>query len=101
MSIWFISRHPGAIAWARSQNLGITHWCSHLRIDDISAGDVVIGTLPVHLAAQVCQRKAKFVALSINVTEEQRGKEITLDQMGILDCELQEFIVTAKSEDRR
>ena len=98
MSVWFVSRHPGAIAWAKTQNLGITHWRTHLSIDEVAPGDIVIGTLPVHLAAQVCERKARFIALTINVPQSQRGTEISLDQMKSLNCSLQEFFVAAQNE---
>ncbi len=97
MSVWFVSRHPGAIAWAKTQKLGITHWREHLSIEEIAAGDIVIGTLPVHMAAQVCERKARFIALTINVPQSHRGKEISLDQMKSLNCSLQEFFVASQS----
>ena len=90
MSVWFVSRHPGAIAWAKNQNLGITHWRTHLAIDEVASGDTVIGTLPVHLAAEVCARKARFFA-------DQRGRELSCETMQSLNCSLQEFFVTARS----
>lgn len=97
MSVWFVSRHPGAIAWAKNQNLGINHWRTHLAIDEVASGDTVIGTLPVHLAAEVCARKARFFALSMELSVDQRGRELSCETMQTMNCSLQEFVVTARS----
>lgn len=59
----------------------------------MQAGDVVIGTLPIHLAAEVCQKGAKFYFLSINVTPEQRGTELTCKQLTEQQCSIQPFMV--------
>lgn len=68
MTTWFISRHLGAIEWIKQQNIQIDHFESHLDTSLIQAGDVVIGTLPIHLAAEICQKGAKFYFLSVNVS---------------------------------
>ena len=60
MTIWFVSRHAGAIAWAKGQNLPVDRWVSHLDARQVTAGDTVIGTLPVHIAADICSRGARF-----------------------------------------
>ena len=88
MTTWFISRHPGAIKWVKLQNIQIDRFESHLDTSLVQAGDVVIGTLPIHLAAEVCQKGVKFYFLSINVTPEQRGTELTEQQ-----CSIQPFMV--------
>ena len=50
MTTYFISRHAGAIAWARSQGYEPDHWIEHLDISVIKAGDTVTGTLPIPMA---------------------------------------------------
>ena len=60
MAVWFVFRHPGAIEWVKLQNIQIDRFESHLDTSLVQAGDVVIGTLPIHLAAEVCQKGAKF-----------------------------------------
>lgn len=60
MTTWFISRHQGAIEWVKKQNILIDRFESHLDTSLVQAGDVVIGTLPIHLAAEICQKGAKF-----------------------------------------
>lgn len=59
--IYFVSRHPGAIAWIKKQvEWKVDAFVTHLDIDMIKAGDIVLGTLPIHLAALVCQKGAEF-----------------------------------------
>jgi hypothetical protein len=50
----FLSRHPGAVEWARRRGLVVDQWLAHLEVAQVQPGDTVIGTLPIHLAAQVC-----------------------------------------------
>ena len=63
MTIWFVSRHAGAIAWAKGQNLPVDRWVAHLDARQVTAGDTVIGTLPVHIAADICALGARFFFL--------------------------------------
>ncbi len=44
-------------------------------INDIQSGDTVIGSLPVNLAAEICQRGAAYIHMTLNVPEHWRGKE--------------------------
>ncbi|MCW9710126.1 CRISPR-associated protein Csx16 [Avibacterium sp. 21-586] len=81
MAVWFISRHQGAIDWIQQQGIHIDHFIEHLDLDAIQAGDTVIGTLPIHLAAQVCEKEAAFYFLSVNVRFEQRGTELTAEEL--------------------
>ena len=56
---YFVSRHVGAIAWAKQQ-LNIDHYVTHLDVTNITTGDCVYGTLPVHLAAQCCAQRCSL-----------------------------------------
>lgn len=78
---WFVSRHPGAIAWAQSQELAIERWAEHLDPAQVAAGDTVIGTLPVNLAAEVCKRGARYFHLALNVPVEWRGRELSTQDL--------------------
>lgn len=88
MTTWFISRHAGAIAWAKQQKLAIDRWETHIEPASVQAGDVVIGTLPVHLAAEICVRGATFYFLTLQLREEQRGQELSVADMQAADCRL-------------
>lgn len=84
MTTYFITRHPGAIDWAKQQGISVNRQISHLAINDIQSGDTVIGSLPVNLAAEICQRGAAYIHMTLNVPEHWRGKELTAEQM--IEC---------------
>ena len=93
MAVWFISRHKGAIDWIKQQSLQIDRFESHLNVDDIQADDTVIGTLPIHLAAKVCAKGAKFYFLSVNVSQDQRGMELTAEELIAQQCAIEPFYI--------
>ena len=93
---FFVSRHPGAIEWAKQYPWAVrAHFVSHLDIECISRGDVVIGTLPVHLAAKVCARGARYLHLSISLAAGQRGTELTALELEAADACLVPYEVIA------
>ncbi|MDG6882239.1 putative CRISPR-associated protein, VVA1548 family [Phocoenobacter uteri] len=93
MKTYFISRHQGAIDWIKSQQIDVDQFVDHLDMDMVKQGDTVIGTLPIHLAAQVCKKGAKFYFLSVNVTKEQRGRELNKNELVKQECKLQQFMI--------
>lgn len=94
MPSYFVSRHPGAVEWARRRGIAAER-VAHLDPARIGAGDTVIGTLPVHLAAEVCARGARFLFLRLAVPEERRGTELTADEMEAMGATLAEYEVRA------
>ncbi|MDR1945805.1 MAG: CRISPR-associated protein Csx16 [Desulfovibrio sp.] len=95
---WFISRHNGAIEWAKRKELPVDRWVPHLNIDEIRKGDVVMGTLPFALAADVCSRGAAFYALDFQTEESQRGKNLTADDLTVAEACLQRYTVVKGEE---
>lgn len=93
MTIFFISRHPGAKEWAKRQHLTVDEWVTHLSQDQIRPGDTVIGSLPVNLAAQVCAIGARYLHLSLELPANLRGRELTADTLEQLHAHLEEFII--------
>lgn len=91
MTTFFISRHLGAIQWIRQQGIQVEHFVSHLNLESISTGDIVIGTLPLQLAYAVQFRGARYLHLSVEVPNEWRGKELTADQLIEFGAMLIEF----------
>ena len=81
MTTWFVSRHPGAVEWACSQGLQVDRWQAHLDVSDIQPGDIVAGSLPANLAAEVCARGATYLHLALDVPASLRGVELSLQQM--------------------
>ncbi len=91
--VWFVSRHPGAVEWARRQGLRVHEQVEHFNVEEVKEGDIVIGTLPVHLAAQVCARRARFLNLSLEVPPEARGRELSAEEMERFGARLEEYRV--------
>ena len=88
MTVFFVSRHQGAIEWMKKQPVKVDCWKDDLNIDTISAGDTVIGTVPIHLAAQICVKGAVFLALQLELPVDLRGTELTNNQLKQLNCKL-------------
>lgn len=72
----------------------VDHFVAHLDIGQIRAGDKVIGSLPVNLAAQVCAVGANYWHLSLSLPADLRGRELSAQDMEQLNSELVPFHVT-------
>lgn len=92
MATYFVTRHAGALAWARGRGLA-AEAVRHLDTAMLRPGDTVIGTLPVHLAAEVCARGARFLFLRLDVPEARRGAELTAADMDAFGAALVEYEV--------
>ena len=92
MTTWFISRHQGAIDWIKQQpEWHIDRFVTHLDPQEIRAGDIVLGTLPIHIAADICARGAAFYFLQLPQEAEKRGSEYTAQQMADMGCTLRRY----------
>ena len=89
---YFITRHAGAIEWARRNGIDAVH-LAHLDPTKICAGDAVLGTLPVNVAAEVIARGARYYHLSLNVPDHARGHELSPDMMDDFGAVLEEYSV--------
>jgi len=90
---WLVSRHPGAVDWAASQGLAVDRRVAHLDLSRVHAGDTVIGTLPVHLAARVCAIGARYKHLSLDLPADWRGRELSAAELQAANARLQPFRV--------
>ncbi|TSE30394.1 CRISPR-associated protein Csx16 [Tepidimonas charontis] len=93
MTTYFVTRHPGAVEWAARQGLAVDAVIAHLDPDEIQSGDVVIGTLPIHLVAQVCARGGRYYNLSLDVSLDARGRELSADDLIRYGARLEEYHV--------
>lgn len=91
MTTWFITRHSGALEWAARQSIFVDHTCVHLDIARIEPGDTVIGTLPVHLAAGVCERGARYLHLALEIPPDARGRELSANELEAFGARLEEY----------
>lgn len=94
MTTYFISRHPGAIEWAARQHMQVDRRIAHLDPTIVKAGDTVIGSLPVNLAAQVCAKGAAYWHLSLELPAELRGQELSADDLAQRGARVEQFNVT-------
>ncbi|MDR0578103.1 MAG: CRISPR-associated protein Csx16 [Candidatus Accumulibacter sp.] len=81
MTVFFVSRHPGALEWMRRNRVAFDRHAPHLDIEAVRPGDTVIGSLPVNLAAEVCARGAAYRHLSLKITAPDRGRELSAEEL--------------------
>lgn len=93
MTTFFVTRHPGAADWARQQGLAVDRTVAHLDPAEVETGDVVIGTLPVNLAAQVCARGARYLHLTLDLPAAWRGRELSAADMAACGARIEEYRV--------
>lgn len=93
MTTWFVTRHPGALDWAKAAGVGFDEHVMHLDPTIIAPGDVVIGSLPVHLAAEVCARGARYLNLSLDLPAVLRGRELDAETLSGINARLEEYDV--------
>jgi CRISPR-associated protein Csx16 len=74
--------------------MDIDHTLPHLDWTLVQRGDTVVGTLPIHLAARVCEAGARYFHLTLNLPAELRGQELSADHLEALGASLQAFEVT-------
>jgi len=91
--IHFVSRHPGAVEWAARHGIVIDRIMDHLDPAEIQPGDVVIGTLPVNMAAEVCAKGARFFNLSLDLPPDARGRELSADDLERYNARIEEFVI--------
>ncbi len=89
---YFVTRHHGAVQWAAEGG------ASALQVEMenfdpavVQAGDIVMGTLPVHIAAEVNKRGGHYWHLSMEIPPEWRGQELSAEQMREFGARLHEF----------
>lgn len=93
MTTYFITRHQGALQWAEASGIAYDQHLEHLDPQLIEAGDTVIGTLPVNLAAEVCARGAEYLHLNLDLPRELRGRELSAQTLFEAGASLQCYFV--------
>ena len=86
-----VTRHAGAVAWLAEQ--GVTgEVIAHVTAPAQITGKVVIGALPLHLAAVA----AKIGSIDLpGLTAERRGKDLTPAEMDAAGATLRWYVVEA------
>ena len=94
MTIYFVTRHSGALHWAALSNLKFDVHVEHLHdMDALHAHDVVIGTLPINMVYALNQKNIRYIHLSLQIPPELRGIELDASQLEACQATLEEFMV--------
>lgn len=95
MTTYFVTRHQGAVDWAKEEGYASDEITVVTTLDPekVQPGDLVIGTLPVHLAARITEKGGRYLHLAMNVPEAKRGVEMTANEMRSNGARLEELHV--------
>lgn len=94
MTTYFVTRHEGAVEWAKLNHLKFDVHLTHLsNFEQLLADDIIIGTLPIQLVYQLNCRGIRYIHLSLEIPPELRGVELTAQQLQSCKASLEEFSV--------
>lgn len=94
MTVWFVSRHPGAVDWLQAQLIEVDRFEAHLDPSSVSEGDIVYGNLPVNLACRLIEQGARYMHLSVQLPTGLRGQELTAAQLVGCGAQFLEYRIT-------
>lgn len=94
---YLVTRHIGALYWNSQLKRDVD--LESLDPAIIKKGDIVYGTLPIGLAAEVIKRGGRFVNLTLNTPKELRGKELGSKQMSQSQARLEEYFIERRISD--
>ena len=94
MTIYFVTRHSGALAWAEQNHLYFDLHLEHLvDLQQLKANDVIIGTLPINMVFQLNRKEIRYIHLSLEIPPQLRGVELNIEQLHACKATLEEFVV--------
>ena len=94
MSIYFITRHIGALQWANQNHLNFDIHLPHLSdLEQLDIHDIVIGTLPINIVYALNQKGIRYIHLSLEIPPHLRGVELNVEQLNECKATLEEFSV--------
>jgi len=95
MSVYLVSRHQGAVDWMTHMGHHYDKHLTHLaNYDELTAGDVVVGSLPINIVADLTEYGVSYLHLSLYIPEHLRGIELTAEQLSSLDAKLEKYEVS-------
>lgn len=101
MTVYLVSRHKGAVEWMNHMKHHYDVHLTHLDSDDkLSAGDTVVGSLPINLMADLGERGISYLHLSLYIPEHLRGIELSAEQLSQLDAKLEAYSVKREASDK-
>ncbi len=99
MRKFFVTRHQGAVDWAWEEGHidDQTNIVATMKPETVQPGDLVIGTLPVHLAARVVEQGGRYQHLVLDISEAKRGVELSVTDMRASGARLEELFIQRAS----
>lgn len=95
MTIYFVTRHDGALQWAAANDVQFDVHLPHLHdMQCFNAGDVVIGTLPINMVYLLNQHGVRYIHLSLDIPPQLRGVELNVTQLKSCNATLEEFHIS-------
>ncbi len=92
---YVVTRHLGALEWLTDKIQGCFFHLDHLHsVDFLFPGDVVVGTLPINVVAEINARGANYYHLSIELPYELRGQELSAEQLKQLNAQLVKYFAS-------
>jgi CRISPR-associated protein Csx16 len=95
---FLVTRHPGAKEWLM-ENFKIPEGDQEMvRVVDhfdpmlVDPDDVVVGTLPINLVAQVCEMGGEYHHLTVEIPRNWRGRELTVDDIRRFGVRLERYV---------
>lgn len=104
MTVYFVTQHEYTRRWTRSTAVRrkLPHAIDLMveRIDPghLQDGDVVMGTLPMHVAAALESRGIPFWALDLLIPAEKAGRELSATEIASLGATLTRYRVSADGQ---
>lgn len=90
MANYFVTRHAGAREWAQRRGID-ANTVIHLDPAVIQPGDVVLGSLPIQLVAEVNRRGGRYLHLELDLPVHARGRDLSADDMDAFGAKLVEY----------
>jgi CRISPR-associated protein Csx16 len=94
-----VTGHHGAVEWARRRGL-VVEYVPHLDPARVAPGQIVIGTLPAHLAAEVCALGGRYYHLAMDIPADQRRRDYTPEEMDGFGARLMHLVVSLCEDDQ-
>ena len=101
MTSYLITRHSGAIDWAKQQNLKIDKVLSHINeinIERLSSNDKIYGNLPLHIINTLCEKNIEYWNLDLDIPLALRGKDLNLKEMNNCHARIERYTVKKSTE---
>lgn len=86
--------------WAAGEGIAVDAMIAHLDPETIQPGDVVIGPLPIHLAARVRERGGRSPRLSLEIPPDWRGRELSAADLRRCGARLEGYWVSGTRNTR-